>query len=147
MRSIDAIITTLYESDSKVVDTKTGAERFRSLFLPNARAVSVAMRPDGRAGTRSRTVDEFLEDALQGRPRGGFREREIARTADVFGNIPQVFSTYEARRNASDTTPTRGINSFQLFFDGTRWWITAVLWDAERPDNPIPAKYLPPKVP
>lgn len=145
--SIDAIITALYESDSKVVGTKTGSERFRSLFLPNERGVSVAMRPNGKAGTVSRTVDEFLEDALQGQPRDGFREREIARTAEVFGNIAQVFSTYESRRNAGDVTPTRGINSFQLFFDGSRWWITSVLWDSERPNNPIPAKYLPPKTP
>lgn len=145
--SIDAIITALYESDSRVVDTKTGAERFRSLYLPTARLVSIAMRPNGSAGVASRTPDEFLEDALQGQPRGGFREREIARTAEVFGNIAHVFSTYEGRRNASDVNPTRGINSFQLFFDGSRWWLTSVLWDVERSDNPIPAKYLPPKTP
>jgi hypothetical protein len=25
---------------------------------------------------------------------------------------------------------------------GGRWWIATVMWDQERPDNPIPAKYL-----
>jgi hypothetical protein len=25
---------------------------------------------------------------------------------------------------------------------GGRWWIVSVMWDAERPDNPLPAKYL-----
>jgi len=54
----------------------------------------------------------------------------------------QVFSTYESRRNASDQNPTRGINSIQLFNDGTRWWVVTVLWCNERPDNPIPAAYL-----
>ena len=35
----------------------------------------------------------------------------------------------------------RGINSIQLVRDGKRWWIASVVWDTERPDNPIPADY------
>jgi len=41
--------------------------------------------------------------------------------------------------------PTGGINSIQLFNDGTRWWVVGVLWDNERPDKPIPAAYLEPR--
>jgi hypothetical protein len=145
--SIDAIIAALYEADSRVVDTKTGADRFRSLYLPTAQLTSVVLRPGGGARLVSRTPDEFLQDALQGEPRGGFREYEIAKTLDVFGNIAHVFSAYEGRRNANDTHPTRGINSFELFFDGSRWWLTSVLWDVERPGNAIPLKYLPAKSP
>jgi hypothetical protein len=26
--------------------------------------------------------------------------------------------------------------------DGTRWWVVTIFWDSERPDNPIPEKYL-----
>jgi hypothetical protein len=37
----------------------------------------------------------------------------------------------------------RGINSFQLMNDGSRWWVVTIFWEAERPDNPIPARYLP----
>ena len=37
----------------------------------------------------------------------------------------------------------RGINSIQLFHDGTRWWVATIMWDSERPDNPIPQMYLP----
>jgi len=25
-----------------------------------------------------------------------------------------------------------------LLNDGTRWWIVSILWDEERPDNPLP---------
>ena len=35
----------------------------------------------------------------------------------------------------------RGINSFQLFNDGSRWWIT-VYWEGEDPTHPLPEKYL-----
>ena len=35
-----------------------------------------------------------------------------------------------------------GVNSFQLFFDGERWWIMSILWEQETPQNPIPAELL-----
>ncbi|MEK7724355.1 MAG: RidA family protein, partial [Acidobacteriota bacterium] len=69
-------------------------------------------------------------------------EKEIARKSDTYGNIVQAFSTYEARRKKDDEKPfLRGINSFQLLFDGTRWWVMTIYWQAETPDNPIPSKY------
>jgi hypothetical protein len=65
-----------------------------------------------------------------------------------FGSIAHVFSTYESRHTAQDSVPfTHGINSIQLFFDGTRWWVVTVFWDAERPGLTIPREYLPPSAP
>lgn len=142
--SPDAIIAALYDANTILVDQKRDAERFRSLFVPDARLVPTMRVPGGNAVLRTQTVDVYVRVASQGQPRGGFSEREIARTSQAFGNIMQVFSTYESRRNASDQHPTRGINSIQLFNDGTRWWVVTVLWDNERPDNPIPAVYLKP---
>jgi hypothetical protein len=37
----------------------------------------------------------------------------------------------------------RGINSIQAVFDGRRWRVSEILWQAESPDLPIPEKYLP----
>jgi hypothetical protein len=36
----------------------------------------------------------------------------------------------------------RGINSFQLFNDGKRWWILSVYWQHESAEYAIPQKYL-----
>ena len=73
----------------------------------------------------------------------GFFEHEIGRSIDRFGAIAQVFSAYESKRSASDAKPfARGINSIQLFDDGTRWYVVTIYWDSERPGNPIPEKYL-----
>src|SRR5262249_27493719 len=74
----------------------------------------------------------------------GFFEREIARRTDCFGNVCQIFSTYESRHPEPDAKPfERGVNSIQLVRDGKRWWIASVAWDAERADNPLPTQYLP----
>jgi hypothetical protein len=58
-----------------------------------------------------------------------------------FGNIAQVFSSYESRHSVNDPPFARGINSFQLVYDGTRWWIVSILWDEETPTNPIPPEF------
>jgi len=36
----------------------------------------------------------------------------------------------------------RGINSFQLMNDGKRWWVLTIYWTSERPDLPIPERYI-----
>jgi hypothetical protein len=141
VESADAIIAALYEANSVMVDQKRDADRFRSLYAPDAR-LSSASHGLRSTAMMTRTVDEYVKAASSGPPRGGFREREIARTSDSFGSIMHVFSTYESRRNPGDTHPTRGINSIQLFNDGHRWWVTSVLWDTERANTPIPAVYL-----
>ena len=38
---------------------------------------------------------------------------------------------------------SRGINSFQLLWDGTRWHVMSIFWHQETEDTPIPAPYLP----
>ena len=141
----DAIIAALYDANSVLVDRKRGADRFRSLFVPGARLMPTSRSPNGAGVIHIQTVEDYVRVASGGQPRHGFSEREIARTSEAFGNIMQVFSTYEARRDSADTKPTRGINSIQLFNDGTRWWVVGVLWDNERPDQPIPPAYLKPR--
>ena len=61
---------------------------------------------------------------------------------DAFGAVLHAFSTYDSKRTQDGEPFARGINSFQLYSDGTRWWIVTIFWDAETSDKPIPAKYL-----
>jgi hypothetical protein len=143
--SADAIIAALYDANTVLVDEKRGADRFRSLFVPGARLMPTYRAPNAPGVIRIQTVDDYVRAASSGQPRHGFSEREIARTTEAFGNIMQAFSTYETRRDSADQNPRRGINSIQLFNDGTRWWVVGVLWDNERPDKPIPPAYLKPR--
>ena len=88
--------------------------------------------------------DEYATQNGAALERNGFFEREISRTTESFGHITQAFSSYESKRTAQDAKPfSRGINSIQLLNDGKRWYVVTIFWDSERPDNPIPAKYLP----
>ena len=73
----------------------------------------------------------------------GFYEKEIARRTEQFGQIAHVWSTYESRHSPDDPEPfMRGINSFQLFHDGARWWIVNIFWQHEGEAHRLPQKYL-----
>ncbi len=116
-------------------------DRFRSLFLPQAQLVSVSVK-DGRGVARTMTLQEFTDMVAAAIGKDGHFEREIAEHVEIYGNIANVWSSYESRKTPDDPQVARGINSIQLMNDGKRWWISGAQWQHETPDTPIPAKYL-----
>lgn len=143
--SIESIVAAVYDVISGPAGQKRDWKRFESLFHPSARLVPTGRRrADDARVARAITPQQYVEGNAAALETDGFFEKEIARTVDQFGPIAHVFSTYETRRASSDPTPfMRGINSIQLFNDGTRWWVMSIYWAQEGADNPIPAKYLP----
>ena len=141
--SIDNIIAALYDVISGSAGQKRDWDRFRGLFAPGARLIPTGRRPDGTHAMRTLTPEEYATNAVPRLERNGFIEREIGRRVEQFGGIAHVFSTYDSKRLATDSVPfARGINSIQLLNDGKRWWVVTIFWDSERPDNPLPARYL-----
>jgi hypothetical protein len=142
--SLDAIMAAVYDVISGPAGKRRDWDRFRSLFIPGARLIPTGKSKQGIAVARVLTVEDYVERGREYLEKNGFFEREIARKVEQYGNIAHVFSTYESRHNADDKQPfARGINSFQLLNDGKRWWVVTIYWEAETPDNPLPAQYLP----
>ncbi len=144
VNSIDAILKAYYDVISGPAGEERNWDRFRSLFLPDARFITTRVVRDRSAPVMMKPTD-FMDFNKKYFERGGYFEREINRRVDAFGSIAQIFSTYESRRRLDDSEPySRGINSIQLLNAGQRWWIVTVMWDHERPDSlPIPPQYLP----
>jgi hypothetical protein len=86
-------------------------------------------------------VEELVDVAKQRFAEEPFYEREIHAVTERFGDIAQVFSTYVSLRSPDGEPFERGINSFQLWFDGDRWWVVTIFWHSERQDAPIPERY------
>lgn len=144
--SLDSTIKTLYS----VISGEKGQERdwelMRFLFHPDAKLIPSGKNKEGIYGARYMTVDDYIKNNGQWLVDNGFFEKEIHRTVNTFGNITQVFSTYNAFKSEADAEPfMRGINSIQLLNDGKRWWIINIYWTQESPENPIPKEYLPKK--
>lgn len=141
--SLDAIMKAVYDVISGDAGQKRDWDRFRTLFHKDARMIPSGKNKEGIVGARAFTPEEYITRSSPFMEKEGFYEREIARRTDVYGNIAQVFSTYESFHKKDDKTPfARGINSFQLLNDGTRWWVVTIYWQSESPENPIPSKYL-----
>jgi len=142
--SIDAILAAVYDAISGPAGQARNWDRFRSLFHPAARLIPSGRTAEGGRVARAMTPDEYVTRSAPALERDGFFEIEIARRVEEYGSIAHVFSTYESRRTSQDEKPfMRGINSFQLFHDGSRWWVVTIFWQGESADGPIPAKYLP----
>jgi len=142
--SPEAIVAALYDVISGDAGVARDWDRFRSLFHPTARLMPSGVNREGVAVARSITPEEYITRSGPLLVGQGFHEREIARRAERFGGVVHVWSTYESLHSLSDAAPfARGINSIQLFHDGSRWWVLTVYWQGETPDAPIPAEYLP----
>jgi len=142
--SPDAILEATYDVISGPAGQKRDWDRFRSLFLPGAILAAVSKGKDGVLRAQVITPEQYVGFADTYFDKNGFFEREAARHADRFGDIMQIFSTYESRHDGKDPAPfVRGINSFQLFYDGKRWWVVSIYWEEESPDLPLPKEFLP----
>jgi hypothetical protein len=139
--TIDGIIKAFYE----VITGPKGAprqwSRDRSLYIPEIRFIGMDER-DGKIRYADLSHPQYVNAVNEMFVRDGFTEREINRVIHRYGNIAHIFSTYEFTSD-DGKDKGRGINSIELFWDGTRWWISAASWDDERANNPIPKEYLP----
>ena len=138
--SIDGIIKAFYEAISGDVGKPRQWSRDRTLYAPDVRFISINSDKNGSRINHS-TQQEFANRNDEFMVKSGFTEREINRVTRRFGNLAQIFSTYEWE-TADKKQTGRGINSIQLFYDGKRWWISALAWENEHEGNPIPKEFL-----
>jgi hypothetical protein len=137
VNSKEAVLHAIYDVISGPVGDRDW-NRFRSLFVPQARFTRAGKTPDGSVTVNLLGVDDFIQLAGNVFKSEAFYENAIINQVQTFGNIAQVFSSYESRRAPGEKPFERGINSIQLLNDGKRWWVLSILWDKERPGNPLP---------
>jgi|SoiMethySBSTD1v2_1073268.scaffolds.fasta_scaffold276754_2 hypothetical protein len=147
--TIDGVLAALYESISGPAGPRDW-ERDRKLYAPGAVLMptgpiptELPPHPPGAPVDRVERVPMSFEQWLASRSAffaaNDFYEWETARETFQFGNIAHVLSAYAAGRRRDDPEILfRGINSLQLHHDGRRWWIVSIVWDNERPGNPLP---------
>ena len=115
---------------------------FRDVMLPDARLMPIVKGVDGSFAPRILTVDGWI-DAVRKRGSAVFYERQVKVSTETYGHIAHFWSTYETRTTPDGKPEVRGINSIQAVFDGQRWKVISILWQAETPAEPVPEKYLP----
>ncbi len=149
VNSVDAIISSVGAIFSGPAGSTIDVDRFKSLFVPDARlAVVIHPRP-GSAPEKKTDIAVFaIEDYvsyLDGlKAKQGTYEETLAKHAETFGDMTHVYASFQLKAARDAAKPdARGMNSYELLHSGDRYYIVQIYWDFERPSNPIPANYLP----
>jgi len=116
--------------------------RFRSLFAPGARLIPTWRDDKGNIKTRDMSAEDYVTHGASYFEKQGFFENALANRTESWDHMAHVWSTYESRHAKGEKPFARGINSFQLYFDGTRWWVLTICWEEEDASHALPEKYL-----
>ena len=139
-KTIDELVTALYAAVSGPANQDRTC--FRDVFLPDARLSPIVKAKDGSFAPRNLTVEDWISLVAK-RGSKPFYEKGVLTKTEIYGSLAHLWSTYETREELDGKPTARGINSIQAVYDGTRWKVQAILWQAETPDTPLPTKYLP----
>ena len=131
--AIGAVIDEMYAMISGPAGPRDWS-RQANCFHPAARQIRTSLDEIGRPQMKMMSLEQYARDTAPYFAANAFHEVELGRRIDLFGNIAQVWSAYEARRSPDDAEPERrGINSIQLFNHPEHGWrIIHMIWDNER---------------
>lgn len=143
VNSIENILNAYYDCISGPIGEKRDFDRLKNLFHPEARLIYSYWNKESTKASNLifKTIDGFIEK-LDYLDKKGFYEYEIANKIHTFSSVTQVFSTYTFQVEDHSIPNGRGITSYELFFDGNRYWIMSMFWVAENEKYKIPEKYL-----
>jgi hypothetical protein len=139
--SLDHIMAAVYD----VISGPAGPRdwnRFHSLFYTGARLIATYRDDKGKPNCRDMSADDYAKQAQAYFDKNAFFESAIANRTESWDRIAEVWSTYESHHAKGDKPFARGINSFQLYFDGSRWWVLTIFWEDEDSSHALPEKYL-----
>lgn len=141
VKSVDAVVAALYDVISGDPGSTRDWNRFKNLFTADAKLIPTRKDTEGKLIYRSITPDEYIQ-MFTSRVATGFFERELHRTQEDFGTIVHAFSTYETKEKKDGPVTNRGINSIQIFYNGSRYYVMNIFWCAESLGFTLPEKYV-----
>ncbi len=138
--SPEAIVSAFLSSGSGPAGPRDFA-RMRSLFAPAARVITIRRPKTEPAVAVDRSIDQYIEEAREYLASNGNYERLVKKWVEQYANLAHVFCAFEARKSPKGEVTYRGVGSFQLLWDGGRWWILTAYWQGERAGESLPARY------
>jgi hypothetical protein len=128
--SSESIIHTAYALISGRTGEPRDWARWKTLHAPGARLIPIEKSADGSPRPNVMTPDEFIASRSVFFAKEDFYEWETSRQELRCGQLVHVWSNYSAAREPGGELIRKGVNSIQLWDDGTRFWILSVAWDA-----------------
>lgn len=112
--------------------------RFRSLFLPTASIGEAGTQPGGNPHITFQSINDWIRSVQDLRPKVAVHEIVYKLRVEQFGSIASAFYSHDSVTSADGGTDIRRVNSCQMLYDGKRWWITSVVWNASQKNWDLP---------
>lgn len=141
VRTIGDIVRASYETITGPAGKPRQWRRDSTLYAPTA-TFTAADERNGKAQIATMTPEQYRRGNDSAFVARGIYESEIGRHIERFGNVAAVRSISVVRRTPNGPIELRSVNYYNLYWDGTRWWIAGIVWDIERPSAPIPASWI-----
>lgn len=142
VQTLDGIMRAYYEVVSGPAGATMNWDRDKSLHVPGAQVVITQAAGDSLRINKV-SISEWHASSGPVQQRGFF-EYEVARQVRQHGSTVHVWSTYESRSALDGPVTGQGVNSIEMIWDGSRYWITS--WTFDGRGTPVPLEYQPQQV-
>jgi hypothetical protein len=139
VKRTDALDKTLQEMYA-VISFREGGEPdwggMKAVFHSQARFTRIT--PEGIDHFDLQSFQAMVVEMLDRGVYTSFYEEEVVRRAQIFGSLAHVLSAYETKRSPdASSCLARGVNSIQLLWEGSSWFVLSLLWDEATPGDPL----------
>ena len=138
--TLDALVAALDDAVSGPANRDRTC--LRQVMLPEARLSPMHRDAGGGFTPRLLSVDDWIA-AVAKHGADAFYEVQVKVDKETYGHFAHLWSTYEIRDTPQGKATDSGINSIQAVFDGARWRVLSIVWEASATAGPVPNKYLP----
>jgi hypothetical protein len=114
----------------------------RAIMMPDAKLIPMSKSPEGKWELHPLSVEDWITRVAK-RGDKEFYERQVKYSTESWGQLAQLWSTFEIRPTPDGKPTARGINAIQAVNDGSGWKVSQIVWKDESPDDPVAAKDLP----
>jgi hypothetical protein len=126
--SVDKVIKAIYGIISGPAGKRDWI-RFKNLFdKEGTMGIIYENKKDGKILYKKFSPEDYIANNDPYFLKNGFVEVETARSENILNDIAQVFSNYEYTSNGISQ---KGVNTFLLYRDNKRWYISSLIWKEE----------------
>ena len=127
--TLDGIIKAYYDVVSVKKGEKVSYERDSLLHIAGVRVASAGVDAKGSPVIHYTSLKQYHRESDAYMEKNGFYEHETTRTVQNIRNIYHVWSSYESKNTPDGRVIAQGVNSIELYYDGTRFWILGWFYD------------------
>jgi hypothetical protein len=139
VKTIDGIVNEVLRISAREKGKIPDWEAFRNLFLPTATFTVLNHGTTFPTPSETVTLEEFIQLMQDQYYEEGYIEYELGKVVNEYNGIANVFQA--VYQKDSENLESKAMNSYQLIYFNSRWWVVNLIWTTNLNGVEIPRKY------